>query len=113
VKFVLPKEGGYAYCDSWAIPISCDNPDAAYGYINNAIAPKVNAAAAIEQILGGVTVAGAVKYLDKQTRSLYNYADLNKFFAKAPLYANPPVKSSAYVTIDKVIAKWQEIKASA
>jgi spermidine/putrescine-binding protein len=113
VRFVLPKEGGYAYCDSWAIPVSCDNPDAAYGYINNAIAPKVNAAAAIEQILGGVTAAGAVKYLDKQTRSLYNYGNLNSFFAKAPLYANPPVKSSAFVTIDKVIAKWQEIKASA
>jgi spermidine/putrescine-binding protein len=113
VRFVLPKEGGYAYCDSWAIPVSCDNPDAAYGYINNAIAPKVNAAAAIEQILGGVTAAGAVKYLDKQTRSLYNYGNLNSFFAKAPLYANPPVKSSTFVTIDKVIAKWQEIKASA
>ena len=113
VRFVLPKEGGYAFCDSWAIPISADNPDAAYGYINNAISPKVNAAAAIEQILGGVTVAGAVKYLDKQTRSLYPYGNLNKFFAKAPLYANPPVKSSKFVTIDKVLAKWQEIKASA
>ena len=56
VRFVLPKEGGYAYCDSWAIPISNDNPDATYGYINNAISPKVNAAAAEEQILGGVTV---------------------------------------------------------
>ncbi len=113
VRFVLPKEGGYAYCDSWAIPISADNPDAAYGYINNAISPKVNAAAAIEQILGGVTVTGAVKYLDKQTRSLYSYGNLNKFFAKAPLYANPPVKSSKFITIDKVLAKWQEIKASA
>ena len=113
VRFVLPKEGGYAYCDSWAIPISADNAEAAYGYINNAIDPKVNANAAIEQILGGVTVAGAVKYLDKQTRSLYNYGNLDSFFAKAPLYANPPVKSSNFVTIDKVIAKWQEVKASA
>ena len=59
VRFVLPKEGGYAYCDSWAIPISNDNPDATYGYINNAISPKVNAAAAEEQILGGVTVRGS------------------------------------------------------
>jgi spermidine/putrescine transport system substrate-binding protein len=112
VRFVLPKEGGYAFCDSWAIPISNDNPDATYGYINNAISPKVNANAAMEQILGGVTVAGAVKYLDKQTRALYNYNNLNNFFAKAPLYANPPVKSARFVTIDKVIAKWQEIKAS-
>ena len=93
-------------------PISNDNPDATYGYINNAISPKVNANAAMEQILGGVTVAGAVKYLDKQTAALYNYTNLNNFFAKAPLYANPPVKSARYVTIDKVIAKWQEIKAS-
>jgi spermidine/putrescine transport system substrate-binding protein len=111
VRFVLPKEGGYAYCDSWAIPISCDNPDATYGYINNAISPKVNAAAAIEQILGGVTVAGAVKYLDKQTRSLYTYNNLNAFFAKAPIYPNPPIKSSTFITFDKVIARWQEIKA--
>ena len=113
VRFVLPKEGGYAFCDSWAIPVSCDNPDTAYAYINNAISPQVHAKTAIEQILGGVTVAGAVKYLDKQTRSLYDYKDLNKFFAKAPLYSNPPLKSSSFVTIDKVIAKWQEIKASA
>jgi spermidine/putrescine-binding protein len=113
VRFVLPKQGGYAFCDSWAIPVSCDNPDTAYAYINNAISPKVHANTAIEQILGGVTVAGAVKHLDKQTRSLYDYKDLNKFFAKAPLYSNPPLKSSSFVTIDKVIAKWQEIKASA
>ena len=113
VRFVLPKEGGYAFCDSWAIPISCDNPDTAYAYINNAISPKANAAAAIFQGLGGVTVTGAVKYLDKQTQSLYDYNDLNKFFAKAPLYANPPVKSTKYITVEKVIAKWQEVKASA
>jgi spermidine/putrescine transport system substrate-binding protein len=112
VRWVLPKEGGYAFCDSWAIPISCDNVDTAYAWINNAISPKVNAAAAMEQVLGGVTVAGSVRYLDKATRSLYPYSNLNAFFKKAPLYGNPPVKGP-YVTIDKVIAKWQEIKASA
>ena len=109
---MLPKEGGYAYCDSWAIPISNDNPDATYGYINNAISPKVNANAAEEQILGGVTVRGSRQVPRQADAALYDYKNLNNFFAKAPLYANPPVKSSTYVTIDKVIAKWQEIKAS-
>ena len=114
VRFVLPKEGGYAYCDSWAIPISCDNPDTAYGYINNAHRPEGERECrhrADPRRRDGRRARSSTS-TSRPARSTPT-SDLNKFFAKAPLYANPPVKSTKFVTVDKVIAKWQEIKASA
>ena len=64
--------------------------------------------------LGGVTVTGARRVPRRATRSLYAYDDLDKFFARGA--ASTPIRrveSDEFVTIDKVQAKWQEIKAGA
>ena len=65
VKTVVPKEGGFSFCDAYAIPEGADNADTTYAWINEALDPKVNADAAVE-LVGGVTVRGRAELLDKR-----------------------------------------------
>jgi len=73
---------------------------------------QTNAEAAI-YLVAGVTVEAALPLLDEATASLYDYSDVDSFFAKAPLYNNPPLESDEYVTIGQWQERWQELKASA
>lgn len=111
VKTKTPKEGAFSFCDLYAIPTTVDNVDTVYSYLNNVLEPEVNAAAA-EFLVGGVTVEGAVEFLDEGIRSLYPYEDLDGLLERAPFYNNPPVESDEYVTYEEWIDTWQEVKAS-
>jgi spermidine/putrescine transport system substrate-binding protein len=112
VKTVVPEEGSFSFCDLYAIPTTADNVDTVYSYLNNVLEPEVNAAAA-EFLVAGVTVEPAVDFLDKDTKSLYPYEDLEGLLERAPFYNNPPVESDEYVTYQEWIDTWQEVKASA
>jgi spermidine/putrescine transport system substrate-binding protein len=112
VKTTLPEEGGYSFIDSYAIPPTADNVDSAHAWINEGLDPKVNAEAA-NYLVGGVTVEASVDLLKPDIKALYDYSDIDSWFARAPAYNNPPVKSDEFVTVDKVIAAWQELKAAA
>jgi spermidine/putrescine transport system substrate-binding protein len=111
VKTIVPEEGSFSFCDLYAIPTTADNVDTVYSYLNNVLEPEVNAAGA-EFLVAGVTVEGAVEFLDKATRSLYPYDDLEGLLERAPFYNNPPVESDEFVTYEEWIDTWQEVKAS-
>jgi spermidine/putrescine transport system substrate-binding protein len=112
IKTTLPKEGGYSFCDSYAIPPTTDNRDSALAWINEGIDAHVNAEAA-NYLAGGTTCAASVKYLKKGIAALYDYRKLDKFVARAPFYENPPVESDKYATQAQVQSGWQQVKASA
>jgi spermidine/putrescine transport system substrate-binding protein len=111
VKTIVPEEGSFSFCDLYAVPTTADNVDTVYSYLNNVLEPEVNAAAA-EFLVGGVTVEGAVEFLDEETKSLYPYEDLDGLLERAPFYNNPPVESDEFVTYEEWIDTWQEVKAS-
>ncbi|MGH3039273.1 MAG: ABC transporter substrate-binding protein [Gaiellaceae bacterium] len=111
VKTIVPEEGSFSFCDLYAIPTTADNVDTVYSYLNNVLEPEVNAAAA-EFLVGGVTVEGAVEFLDEGIRSLYPYEDLDGLLERAPFYNNPPVESDEFVTYEEWVDTWQEVKAS-
>jgi len=111
VKTIVPEEGSFSFCDLYAIPTTADNVDTVYSYLNNVLEPEVNAAGA-EFLVAGVTVEGAVEFLDEATRSLYPYEDLEGLLERAPFYNNPPVESDEFVTYQEWIETWQEVKAS-
>ena len=111
VKTIVPEEGSFSFCDLYAIPTTADNVDTVYSYLNNVLEPEVNAAAA-EFLVAGVTVEGAVEFLNETTRSLYPYDDLEGLLERAPFYNNPPVESDEFVTYEEWIDTWQEVKAS-
>jgi spermidine/putrescine transport system substrate-binding protein len=111
VKTIVPEEGSFSFCDLYAVPTTADNVDTVYSYLNNVLEPEVNAAAA-EFLVGGVTVEGAVEFLDEGIRSLYPYEDLDGLLERAPFYNNPPVESDEFVTYEEWVDTWQEVKAS-
>ena len=112
VKTTLPPEGGFGFCDSYAIPPTSDNVDTALAWINEGIDAHVNAEAAI-YLVGGTTCQASVPYLTPQIAELYDYAHLDEFVQKAPFYNSPPTKSDQYATFAEVMAAWQEVKAGA
>lgn len=113
IKTIWPENGGgLGFADAWAIPPDADNPDTAYAWINETLRPGVQAKMG-ESLVGGVVVKGAPELMDPAIASLYPYTDLDSFLERCPFQVDPPVKSTEYVTRDKVVAAWQEVKASA
>ena len=112
VKTVIPEEGSFTFADAYAIPTTVDNLDTAHAWLNQVLDPQTNAEAAIF-LVAGVTVEEALPLLDETTASLYDYSDVESFFASAPLYNNPPVESDEFVTIAQWQEKWQELKGGA
>lgn len=113
VQTLIPKEGGFAFCDSWAIPPTADNADTVLAWINQTLDPKVNARAAVS-LVAGVTVKGAWRFLDKPTFNLYPYPAVDRFLrTKVRFFTNPPVKSSKYATLAELVSTFDEVKASA
>ena len=42
-EYIVPREGGEFWVDSYAIPVGAKNPDAAHAWINFAYQPRINA----------------------------------------------------------------------
>jgi spermidine/putrescine-binding protein len=113
IETVWPEDGGgLAFSNAWAIPPEADNVDTVYAWINETLLPEINAKTA-EFLVGGVIVEGAQELLNPAIASLYPYERLEEFFALAPLQQDPPLDSTEFVTRDRVLNAWQELKAGA
>jgi spermidine/putrescine transport system substrate-binding protein len=112
IKAAFPGRGGYTFVDSWAIPPNADNPDTAYAWINETLDPAINAKAA-EFLVGGVTVEDAVELLPESARTALPYDDLEAFVERVPLQDNPPLESDEYITFDRMLQGWAEVKVAA
>lgn len=111
VQHTIPKEGGYAFIDAYAIPQNADNVETALAWINHTLTPEVQACQAAN-LAAGVVNPDAVALLDETSRSLYDYADLDGFFKKARVYGSPPTTSDEFTTYDEWLAMFEEVKAS-
>jgi spermidine/putrescine-binding protein len=112
IETVWPKNGGgLAFSNAYAIPPGVDNEEMAYAWINETLRPEVQAAMA-KALVGGVVVGGTESMLDPTIASLYPYDNLEEFFALAPLQEDPPLESNQYVTRQRVLAAWQEVKSA-
>jgi putative spermidine/putrescine transport system substrate-binding protein/spermidine/putrescine transport system substrate-binding protein len=104
------KGGGLAFSDAWAIPPGCDNKDTVYAWINETCRPEISAGMA-DSLNGGAVVSGAQKLMDPLVAGLYPYESLDEFFKICPLQEDPPLESPEFVTRQRVLAAWQEVKA--
>jgi spermidine/putrescine-binding protein len=112
IETTWPKNGGgLSFSNAWAIPPGADNIDTVHAWINETLLPDVNAATATF-LVGGVVVEGAQAKLDPTMASLYPYDDLEEFFALSPLQQDPPIESKEFVTRERVLAAWQEVKSA-
>jgi spermidine/putrescine transport system substrate-binding protein len=111
VKMNVPKEGGFAFTDAYAIPVGADNADTALAYINEALSPQVQACQAAA-LAAGVVNPKALPLLDKVSAEMYDYAHLDDYFGKARFYEYPPNKSDQYATFEQWNNLWLEVKAA-
>ena len=73
-KYVLPKEGGLGFSDTFMIPKEAINPAEAYLFIDFMLRPDI-AAMLIEQSGYNTTVDGALEMTEGIDRDLYNFTD--------------------------------------
>jgi spermidine/putrescine transport system substrate-binding protein len=111
VKMNVPKEGGFAFTDAYAIPVGADNVESALAWINEALSPEAQACQATS-LAAGVVNLKALPLLDKATTSMYGYDNLDEYFKKVKFYGYPPTTSDQVATFEQWNNTWAEIKAA-
>jgi len=109
-RYALPEEGASMWCDAWFIPISAVNRDTAHAFINESLTPQVQAAAC-KAVVGGAVSKEALKYMDAETLSYFDYGNLAQIQKKSPLQGIPPFHSEQYATYAMWVDKWTAFKA--
>jgi putrescine transport system substrate-binding protein len=105
IDYVVPREGGLAFIDAFAVPKDAPHPDAAYAFLNHLLQPKMIA-----------TTASEMGYANAQPASLDQvYAPLaddpriyppDSVKAKLTLVRQPAPELQALIG-----ALWQQVKA--
>jgi putrescine transport system substrate-binding protein len=107
IDYVVPREGGLAFIDAFAIPKDAPHPEAAYAFLNHLLQPKMIA-----------TTAGEMGYANGQPGSFGEvYAPLavdTRIFptdaVKAKLTLVKPLPPELQVVVDQL---WMQIKGNA
>ena len=107
IDYVVPREGGLAFIDAFAIPKDAPHPDAAYAFLNHLLQPKMIAA-----------TAGEMGYANAQPASMDQvYAPLavdQRIFpsdaVKAKLTLVKPLAPDLQVFVDQL---WLQVKGGA
>jgi spermidine/putrescine transport system substrate-binding protein len=110
IRSTLPDDGSFSYCNGWVIPPDADNRATALAFINETLEDQVQAETSA-YLAEGVVTPGAVDLLDPDFRALYPYENLGEQLEKAPFYDIAPRESDQYVTYDRWLSAWQELKA--
>ncbi len=109
--YAVPAEGAVMWCDAWFMPISAQNIDTAYAFMNEAVAAKTQAEVA-KAVTGGAVNKHAPALMDADTRALFDYGNLPEVFRKSPLQGQPPRTSDTYATYDEWTQAWTDFKSS-
>ncbi len=110
-EFSVPEEGAALWCDALFVPQTATNRDLAYQFINEMLAPEVQAQLAKSLVCGTVN-PHAVPILEPDLRSMFDYGNLDAFLERSKLYGQPPMESSEFATYAQWLDKWSEFKGS-
>lgn len=112
VNYTHPKEGDFAWTDSWCIPKDAPNKATAYAWINWILDPDQQALAD-KNLSGGAVTKAALAKLDPKTKGIFPYGNLESVFQKAPNYPMPPRdESSGFTTLDDWNKAWEHLRAA-
>jgi spermidine/putrescine-binding protein len=114
IKTDFPKEGGITFVDSWMIPKTADNVDAALGIINQSITPMINGKLTTRMAQAS-PVKGAEAFIPPSTMDLYPYAAMRagSLQTVAAFQKLPPQASDQFVTFKEMLNMWQDVKLGA
>ncbi|MCU1489557.1 MAG: hypothetical protein JWM85_962 [Acidimicrobiaceae bacterium] len=111
IKSVVPAEGSFSFVDSYFIPAGAKNADAVYAFINEALAPPMQAQES-GYLQAGVTTVNGVAALSAANKAAYQPSNVNALFAKAPLFDLPTSPPKGYTSIADWETAWESVKAS-
>jgi spermidine/putrescine transport system substrate-binding protein len=112
IEFTYPKEGTFAWLDSYCIAKGAPNLEAAHKCANQVL--DVDAQVAFgEKTFQAIVVMDAVKKLQPATRSLYPYDNLTEFEQKAKFFPMPPLEPDGkHASYSDWQAAYQKFKAA-
>lgn len=112
IEFTYPKEGTFAWLDSYCIAKGAPNIEAAHKCANQALDVEGQVVFA-EKTFQAIVVRAAIDKLKPATRSLYPYDNLAEFQQKAKFFPMPPLepdgKHASYIDWQ---AAYQKFKAA-
>ena len=112
VRFTHPKEGDFAWTDSWCIAKDAPNIDTCYAWIDWMISPQAQAIVA-KNLASGTVNEKAIDMLDPQTKAIYPYDNLESVFEKAPNFDIPPREPEGNLTtLDDWNKAWERLRAA-
>jgi spermidine/putrescine transport system substrate-binding protein len=111
IRSALPEEGSLSYCDTYFIPAGGNDADTVYAFINEALAPPMQAQEAGYLQAGVTTVKGAAA-VAAPNRVYVPYNDVTSLFKKAPLFGLPFNPPSGYASFSDWNNAWESVKAS-
>lgn len=110
IRSVVPSEGSFSFVDSYFIPAGAKDVDSVYAFINEALAPPMQALES-GYLQAGVTTTNGVAALSKADKAAYQPSNVSSLFAKAPLFGLPTNPPKGYVSIADWETAWESVKA--
>jgi putative spermidine/putrescine transport system substrate-binding protein len=111
IRSVVPAEGSFSFVDSYFIPAGSNDTDSVYAFINEALAPPMQAQES-GYLQAGVTTVKGVAALTPANRAAYQPSNVEALFATAPLFDLPTNPPKGYTSIADWENAWESVKAS-
>jgi spermidine/putrescine transport system substrate-binding protein len=112
IEFTYPKEGTFAWLDSYCIAKGAPNIEAAHKCANQALDVEGQVVFA-EKTFQAIVVRAAIDKLKPETRSLYPYDNLAEFEQKAKFFPMPPLEPDGkHASYTDWQAAYQKFKAA-
>jgi spermidine/putrescine transport system substrate-binding protein len=112
IEFTYPKEGTFAWLDSYCIAKGAPNLEAAHKCANQALEIEAQVAFG-EKTFQAIVVKEAIDKLQPSTRSLYPYDNLGEFEKKAKFFPMPPLEPDGkHASYSDWQAAYQRFKAA-
>ncbi|MEG6508372.1 extracellular solute-binding protein [Methyloligella sp. 2.7D] len=107
VEIAKPKEGTWGFLDTINIAKDAPNYDLDLAFVNQCVSAEAQAKFGNDNLLGVVN-KDAVPQLKKEVQALYDFSDLDAYFANAHLYPMFPLESDGkYVTYDEMLEGYE------
>jgi len=112
IEFTYPKEGTFAWLDSYCIAKGAPNREAAHKCANQAL--DVDGQVAFgEKTFQAIVIPEAIEKLQPATKALYPYDNLSEFEKKAKFFPMPPLEpDGTHASYADWQAAYQKFKAA-
>ncbi len=112
IELVYPKEGTFAWFDSFCIAKGAPSREAAHKCANQALSVD-GQVALTEKNYQGIMVQAAIDKLSPELKGLYPYDNMSEFQKKAKFFPMPPLKpDGVHASYDDWTAAYQRFKAA-